>query len=73
MIHSSVRRRRRAQKTDPSAPIFSFKKEEKKPQLFLYKASHPFNKKTYIKPNLSLISSHSPFVFTVKEPKTKDK
>jgi len=43
-------------KKDPSAPIFSFKKgEKKKPQLFLYKALHPFNKRTYIKPNLSLI------------------
>jgi hypothetical protein len=40
MIHSSVRRRRRAQKTDPSAPIFSFKKEEKKNHNYSYTKLH---------------------------------
>jgi hypothetical protein len=45
MIHSSVRRRRRAQKTDPFAPIFSFKKEEEKTTIIPIQSFTSFQQK----------------------------
>jgi len=70
-LYGSYGRKKRTEEKHLYNSFFKQKRKKKQP-LFLYKASHPLQqkKKTYIKPNLSSISSHSTSVFIMREQKT---